>query len=129
MAPSARFIDYEHGVSAIDSGYVRPMLAAVHLIVEGGRAAIVDTGTNDSVPAVLEALAARGVPPGNVDWVMLTHVHLDHAGAAGLLARHLPNARVTVHPRGARHMVDPSRLLAGTVAVYGEQATREIWRG
>ncbi len=125
MAPSARFIDYDHGVSAIDSGYVRPMLAAVHLIVEGGRAAIVDTGTNDSVPAVLEALAARGVPPGNVDWVMLTHVHLDHAGAAGLLARHLPNARVTVHPRGARHMVDPSRLLAGTVAVYGEQATRE----
>ncbi len=125
MAPSARFIDYDHGVSAIDSGYVRPMLAAVHLIVERGRAALVDTGTNDSVPAVLEALAARGVPPGNVDWVMLTHVHLDHAGAAGLLARHLPNARVTVHPRGARHMVDPSRLLAGTVAVYGEQATRE----
>jgi hydroxyacylglutathione hydrolase len=117
-------IDYDHGVSAIDSGYVRPMLAAIHLVVEKGRAALVDTGTNFSVPGVLEAMAARGIAPEQVDWVMLTHVHLDHAGGAGLLMSRFPNARLTVHPRGARHMADPARLVAGTVEVYGEQQAR-----
>ena len=117
-------IDYDRGVSAIDSGYVRPMLAAIHLVVEKDRAALVDTGTNFSVPGLLEAMAARGVAPEQVDWVMLTHVHLDHAGGAGLLMAQCPNARLTVHPRGARHMADPARLVAGTVEVYGEQQAR-----
>ena len=117
-------IDYDGGVSAIDSGYVRPMLAAIHLVVEKDRAALVDTGTNFSVPGLLEAMAARGVAPEQVDWVMLTHVHLDHAGGAGLLMAQCPNARLTVHPRGARHMADPARLVAGTVEVYGEQQAR-----
>jgi hydroxyacylglutathione hydrolase len=117
-------VDYAHGISAIDSGYVRPQLDAIHLVVERGRAAIVDTGTNHSVPAVLAALAAKGISPAAVDYVVLTHVHLDHAGGAGLLMRKLPHATLTVHPRGARHVVDPSRLVAGTVAVYGEEETR-----
>jgi hydroxyacylglutathione hydrolase len=117
-------VDYAHGISAIDSGYVRPQLDAIHLVVERGRAAIVDTGTNHSVPAVLAALAAKGISPAAVDYVVLTHVHLDHAGGAGLLMRKLPHATLTVHPRGARHVADPSRLVAGTVAVYGEEETR-----
>jgi glyoxylase-like metal-dependent hydrolase (beta-lactamase superfamily II) len=120
-------IDYEYGISAIDSGYLRPMLDAIHLIVESERAAIVDTGTNYSVPRVLEALAAKGLTPEQVDWVILTHIHLDHAGGAGLLMSMLPNARLTVHPRGARHMADPSKLVAGTVAVYGKEATRQMY--
>lgn len=122
-----RIIDYAHGISALDSEYVRPQLDAIHLIIEDGRAAVVDTGTQHSVPLVLQALAAKGVAPGQVDYVVLTHIHLDHAGGAGALMRACPNAKLTVHPRGARHMADPSRLVAGTVAVYGEAATREMY--
>ncbi|MGE0311895.1 MAG: MBL fold metallo-hydrolase [Lautropia sp.] len=116
-----------HGIHAVDSGYVRPRFDAIHLIVEDGRAALVDTGTSRSVPAVLAALEALRLAPDAVDWVMLTHVHLDHAGGAGALMQAMPNARLTVHPRGARHMADPSRLWAGTVAVYGEAVAREAY--
>jgi hydroxyacylglutathione hydrolase len=120
-------IDYGDGISAVDSGYIRPLLDAVHLVVEGDRAAIVDTGTNFSVPGVLEALAARGIGPEQVDFVILTHVHLDHAGGAGLFMQRCPNAVVTVHPRGARHMTDPTRLVAGTIGVYGAARTRAMY--
>jgi hydroxyacylglutathione hydrolase len=123
----ASIIDYEFGISAVDSGFGRPLLDAVHLIVEGGRAAVVDTATNACVPRVLAALEHKGLAPGDVDYVILTHVHLDHAGGAGLLMQHLPNARLAVHPRGARHMADPSKLWAGTVAVYGEAAARRMY--
>ena len=114
--------DYAFGISAIDSGYQRPRLDAIHLIVEAGRAAIVDTGVNSSVPRVLRALRDKGIDPSQVDYVILTHIHLDHAGGAGLLLSKLPNAVLTVHPRGARHIVDPARLIASTRAVYGEDA-------
>jgi hydroxyacylglutathione hydrolase len=120
-------IDYAHGITAVDSGYLRPQLDAVHLVIEDGRAAVIDTGTQASVPRILEALAARGVAPERVEYVMLTHIHLDHAGGAGELMRRCPNATLTVHPRGSRHMADPSRLVAGTVAVYGEARTREMY--
>ncbi len=123
----AAVIDYAFGISAIDSGYLRPLLDAIHLVVEGGRAAIVDAGTNHSVPAVLDALAAKAIVPAAVDYVILTHVHLDHAGGAGLLMQKLPQATLTVHPRGARHIADPSRLIDGTLAVYGEEATRRLY--
>lgn len=120
-------IDYGQGIVAVDSGFVRPMLDAVHLVVEGGRAAIVDTGSNDSLPRVLAALAERGLGAGQVDWVMLTHVHLDHAGGAGTLMANFPNARLAVHPRGARHMIDPTRLAAATVEVYGAEAAQRMY--
>jgi hydroxyacylglutathione hydrolase len=119
--------DHGCGISAIDSGYVRPLLDAIHLVVERDRAAIVDTGTSYSVPGVLAALAAKGIAPEQVDYVILTHVHLDHAGGAGLLMQRCPNATLTVHPRGARHMADPSQLVAGTVAVYGEAEARRLY--
>lgn len=122
-----KVIDYEHGISAIDSGYHRPMLDAIHLMVEGGRAAIIDTGTNHSVPLVLEAMREKGLAPEQVDYVILTHIHLDHAGGAGRFMQEFPNATLTVHPRGARHIADPGRLIAGTVAVYGEEPTRRMY--
>jgi len=120
-------IDYENGISAIDAGYHRPMLTAIHLLVEGDRAAVIDTGTNSSAPLVLEALRHKGLTPDQVDYVILTHVHLDHAGGAGRLMRLFPHATLTVHPRGARHMADPGKLVAGTVAVYGAAVARDLY--
>jgi len=120
-------LDYSHGISAIDSGFVQPWHTAVHIVVERGRAALVDTATNAAVPRVIEALAERGVAPEAVDWIVLTHIHLDHAGGASALMRRMPNAKLCVHPRGARHMVDPSRLVASTIEVYGEAHAREVY--
>ncbi|HWU75388.1 MAG TPA: MBL fold metallo-hydrolase [Rhodanobacter sp.] len=108
------------GIHTIDTGFVRPGFDAAYLIVENGRAAFIDCGTNHSVPRMLGALDAAGLGIGSVDWLILTHVHLDHAGGAGELIARLPNARLLVHPRGARHMIDPSKLWAGASAVYGE---------
>lgn len=112
---------YDHGISAIDTGFFRPRFDASHLIVEQGSAAFIDVGTNYSVPGLLAALSAEGLTPADVDYVILTHVHLDHAGGAGMLMRELPNARLVVHPRGARHMIDPTQLIAGATAVYGPE--------
>jgi glyoxylase-like metal-dependent hydrolase (beta-lactamase superfamily II) len=108
-----------HGIHAVDTGFHRPRFDAAYLIVERGRAAFVDTGTNDSVPRLLAALAAVGLGVGDVDYVIATHVHLDHAGGVGLLMQALPAARLVVHPRGARHMRDPAHLIRSATGVYG----------
>ncbi|HEY8538879.1 MAG TPA: MBL fold metallo-hydrolase [Steroidobacteraceae bacterium] len=110
-----------HEIAVVDTGFVRDGLAASYIIRSNGHAAFVDTGTNHSVPRLLAALEALDLSREQVDYVILTHVHLDHAGGAGLLLRQLPNARLVVHPRGARHMIDPSKLMAGVKAVYGEE--------
>lgn len=117
----------EHGIVAVDTEYARPLQDASHLIIEDGRAAFVDTGVNNSVPLLLHALRQQDLDPADVDYLFLTHVHLDHAGGAGLLMQELPNARCVVHPRGAPHMIDPAKLMAGTVAVYGKEATAKLY--
>jgi glyoxylase-like metal-dependent hydrolase (beta-lactamase superfamily II) len=114
-------------ITAIDAGYVRPKMAAIHAIEHRGRVALVDTGTAHSVPRTLEALAALGHGPGDVDYVLLTHVHLDHAGGAGAFMWALPNATLVVHPRGAPHMIDPAKLVAASIAVYGEALYRDLY--
>lgn len=118
---------YGRGICAVDSVFDRAQQTAIHLVVEDGRAAIVDTGTARGAPRALAALAEQGIAPEQVDYVILTHVHLDHAGGAGVLMAQCPNARLTVHPRGARHVIDPSRLHSATVAIYGEAETRRIY--
>ncbi|MDG2523787.1 MBL fold metallo-hydrolase [Stenotrophomonas sp. HITSZ_GD] len=110
----------EHGIHTLDTGFQRPCFDAAYLIVEQGRGAFIDCGTALAVPSLLAALPAAGLRAEDVDWLILTHVHLDHAGGAGALLRHLPNAKLLVHPRGAPHMIDPTRLLAGATEVYGE---------
>lgn len=120
-------IAYGNDIYAFDSGYVRPLLAAIHLIVENGRAAFVDSGTNASLPAAQAALASLGLAPDCVDYVILSHIHLDHAGGAGAMMRAFPQARLVVHPRGARHMADPSKLVAGASAVYGADEVRRLY--
>ncbi len=88
-----------------------------------------DCGTNHSVPNLLATLDTAGLAPADVDWLLVTHVHLDHAGGAGALMARLPNARLVVHARGARHMIDPSKLIAGATAVYGEEEMRRSYGG
>lgn len=110
----------DHGIHAIDTGFHRPRFDAAYLIVEDGRAAFIDTGTNNGVPRLLDAVAAAGLTPASVDWLIVTHVHLDHAGGAGKLFQSLPNARFVVHPRGARHMIDPSALYESARGIYGD---------
>ena len=119
--------DFEHGISAIDTGFFRPQFDASHLIVENGRAAFVDVGTNYSIPRLLDALQGKGIARDAVDWVILTHVHLDHAGGGGVLMQQLPNARAVLHPRGARHMIDPGQLIAGASAVYGAEEVQRTY--
>ncbi|MDL2338076.1 MAG: MBL fold metallo-hydrolase [Pseudomonadota bacterium] len=116
-----------HGVWAIDTGFQRPNFDAAYLIIEQGRAAFIDTGTSHSVPRLLAALDATGVSRDAVDWVIPTHVHLDHAGGAGALMAALPAARMVVHPRGARHLIDPSKLIDGARAVYGDEEVRRSY--
>lgn len=107
------------GIYAVDTGFHRPQFDAAYLMVEDGHAAFVDTGTNFSVPRLLQALEALGLQPSDVDHVIATHVHLDHAGGVGVLMQQLPRATLLVHERGARHMIDPTALVLGATAVYG----------
>jgi len=115
------------GIHTIDTGFVRPGFDAAYLLVEHGHGAYIDCGTGFSVPHLLAALEPAGLTAADVDWLILTHVHLDHAGGAGALMAQLPNARLLVHPRGARHMIDPTQLWAGASAVYGEAEMRRAY--
>jgi glyoxylase-like metal-dependent hydrolase (beta-lactamase superfamily II) len=109
----------DHGIYVIDTGFVRPHFDAAYLMIENGRAAFIDTGPNNAVPRLLAALDSLGLERSAVDYVIPTHVHLDHAGGAGLLMNELPSAKMLIHPRGARHMIDPAALMEGVRAVYG----------
>jgi glyoxylase-like metal-dependent hydrolase (beta-lactamase superfamily II) len=120
-------IDYGNGIHAFDAGYVRHMLAAIHLVVDDGRAAFIDTGSNASLPHAQAALATLGLTAEAVDYVILTHIHLDHAGGAGAMMRAFPGAKLVVHPRGARHMIDPTKLMAATEEVYGRETARALY--
>ncbi|SDX02178.1 Glyoxylase, beta-lactamase superfamily II [Marininema mesophilum] len=90
-------------------------------VIEAEELTLVETGPSPSVPYILEGLKERGYAPEDVKNVIVTHIHLDHAGGAGLLCQSCPDARVVVHPRGARHLADPSRLIEGAKMVYGDQ--------
>jgi glyoxylase-like metal-dependent hydrolase (beta-lactamase superfamily II) len=116
-----------HGLCVIDTGFERAFFDAAYLLVENDRAACIDTGTNDSVPRLLAALEHAGLTPQSVDWVIATHVHLDHAGGAGLLMQHLPNARLLVHPQGRPHLIKPRLLSQSARAVYGDAASDRLY--
>ncbi|MCL6636678.1 MAG: MBL fold metallo-hydrolase [Alicyclobacillus sp.] len=90
-------------------------------IILDEQVALIETGSARSHPALLDGLRALGLTPADLDYVVVTHVHLDHAGGAGALMALAPRAQLLVHPRGARHMVDPTRLWEGARAVYGDQ--------
>jgi len=111
-----------HGIYAIDTGFERPRFDAAYLIVQRGRAAFVDTGTTHTVPRLLAILAELGLSADAVDYIVPTHVHLDHAGGSGELMRHCRAAQLIAHPRAAPHLIDPERLTIGATEVYGPEA-------
>jgi glyoxylase-like metal-dependent hydrolase (beta-lactamase superfamily II) len=119
--------DYEYGISAIDAQFHRPKRAAIHLLIEKGIAALIDTGTTFSVPGIVESLEQKNITVEDVAYVILTHIHLDHAGGASECMRLFPNAKLVVHPRGASHMASPVRLVAGAVNVYGETEFKRVY--
>ncbi|MDX1757514.1 MAG: MBL fold metallo-hydrolase [Marinobacter sp.] len=121
------YLDIGHDITRIDTGMIHEELAACYLLKGGDEYAVIETGTDRTVPRILGLLEQRGIDRAQVKFVVPTHVHLDHAGGVGGLMQALPRATLLVHPRGARHMVDPSKLKAGATAVYGEKAFAEIY--
>jgi glyoxylase-like metal-dependent hydrolase (beta-lactamase superfamily II) len=121
------YTDLPQQISCIDTCYQRRGLAACYLIQSAGEAAFIDTGTAYAVPMLLELLASKGLDPAQVRYVIPTHVHLDHAGGAGQLISQLPAAQLVVHPKGARHLIDPTKLIAGATAVYGETRFKALY--
>jgi glyoxylase-like metal-dependent hydrolase (beta-lactamase superfamily II) len=119
---------FPYNISCIDTGYLqRQGLAAAYLIESGGEAAFIDTGTTHALPLLLEALAQQGLSRSQVKYVIPTHVHLDHAGGSGALMQQLPEAQLVCHPAGARHLIDPEKLIAGATAVYGDSRFQEMF--
>ena len=115
------------GISVIDTGYIREEFAAIYLVRQGNEIAIIETGTKHSIPNIQQTLEKDGLNFSSVAYIIPTHVHLDHAAGAGVLMKLCPNAQLVIHPRGARHMVDPSKLIAGTVAVYGQEKFNQLY--
>ena len=115
------------GISVIDSGYFSKDFAAIYFLRQGNEVAIIETGNKYSATNVQKALEMDGLSFSDVAYIIPTHVHLDHAGGAGELMNRCQNASLIVHPRGARHMIDPSKLIAGTIAVYGEANFKKFY--
>ena len=115
------------GIRAIDTRMCGRERVTSAYLVEAPEPALVETGPATSVPAVLEALATLGVGPRDLAHIVVTHIHLDHAGGAGTLAPHFPEAAVWVHERGAPHLADPARLVRSAIRVYGEERLRELF--
>ncbi|WP_433500927.1 MBL fold metallo-hydrolase [Sphaerimonospora sp. CA-214678] len=99
------------GYSGITAGY----------LILGDRPCLVETGTSTSAPIVRDALSSLGVGPGDLATVVVTHIHLDHAGGVGDIADYYPSAEIVVHEKGARHLADPSRLMSSAKMVWGDK--------
>lgn len=123
----ALYQELAHGIYCIDALYVKPQVASIYLLRDGDEAAIVETGTRYSLPNVLDTLAALGLGTAQIKYVIPTHVHLDHAGGAGAMMREFTRASLIIHPRGARHMIDPQHLIDGTVGVYGREKFEKLY--
>ena len=104
----------------IDSFYGSPLHSCVYLVGDSGEYALIDCGTALSAVYILCALERLNIDPKAVKYILPTHVHLDHAGGAGVLCKDMSEAKVYVHPRGHRHLIDPTRLVQGSVVIYGE---------
>jgi len=118
---------FTHDIYQVDADYIAPGLAGIYLLKQNNHLAVIETGTANTVEHILQAISQLQLTPADVDLIILTHIHLDHAAGAGALMQRCPNAKLLVHPRGVRHMIDPAKLEAGTMAVYGEEKYRQLY--
>ncbi len=116
-----------YGIFAIDGHYIKEQLACSYLMVEGKEALFVENNTAKSVPYFLQALKKRRISTEKVKYLIITHVHLDHAGGTSALLEHCPNAVVVAHPRAAKHVINPSRLVASAQEVYGKDEFERLF--
>ena len=123
----AEYTALGNGVYCIDALYVQPQVASIYLLREADEIAIIETGTYHSVDNVLATLKDLGISNSQVRYVIPTHVHLDHAGGAGEMMKHFESASLIIHPRGAAHMINPEKLIAGTIGVYGEETFKRLY--
>jgi glyoxylase-like metal-dependent hydrolase (beta-lactamase superfamily II) len=115
------------GITAVDTGMVHQRELNAVYVLETGEPTLLETGPGADGEVVLAALERRGLGPGDLAHIIVTHIHVDHAGGAGALLRRFPGATVWVHERGAPHLVDPARLIASTARTYGEERMRAMY--
>src|SRR5215469_246443 len=113
--------DLGHEVYQIDTRMAGYDGITAGYLIRGDRPCLVETGTAPSAPVVRDALASLGVGPADLATIVVTHIHLDHAGGTGDMAQMFPSAQVVVHELGARHLADPSRLMASARMVWGTE--------
>jgi len=114
-------------VITIDCHYIQPRFAASYLIIEGDRALFIENNTAHAIPYLLQSLKSHGLAPEQVEYCIITHVHLDHAGGSSALLEACPDAVLLTHPRAARHVIDPSRLIQSAISVYGREAFYKLY--
>ena len=116
-----------HARHTIDCEDTPPHFTAAYLRVAGDECAFIETYTSHALPKLLGALASAGKKPDDVRWVVITHAHLDHAAGASALMRACPKATLLAHPRAARHMIEPAKLVASATGVYGAKRFAELY--
>ncbi|MBW7857470.1 MAG: MBL fold metallo-hydrolase [Leptonema sp. (in: Bacteria)] len=120
-------LDEVNQIATVDCQYIKPLLASAYIVVDGDEVAIIETNTSRSVPIILTALQELDKSVEQVKYIIVTHVHLDHAGGAGSLMQLCQNATLLAHPRAGRHLIDPSRLVNSSIEVYGEESFRKLY--
>lgn len=121
------YTELGNGIVCIDANYVAPGMACFYLLEAADEYAVIETGTGYSVDNLQRFLSAHGIANEQIRYVVPTHVHLDHAGGAGLMMQCFPRAQLLIHPRGEPHMADPARLVAASRAVYGDALFAELY--
>jgi glyoxylase-like metal-dependent hydrolase (beta-lactamase superfamily II) len=114
-------------IVTIDCDYMFPQYAASYLMIDGDRALFIENNTTHAVPKLMEALESEGLVPAQVEYLIVTHVHLDHAGGTSALLKNCPNATVLAHPKAAKRIIDPSRLIQSARQVYGDKEFDKLY--
>jgi glyoxylase-like metal-dependent hydrolase (beta-lactamase superfamily II) len=117
----------DSSVITIDCHYLKPRFAAAFLLIEKGRALFIENNTSHALPHLLESLDSHHISRENVDYLIVTHAHLDHAGGTSALLKQCPNAKVLAHPKAAKTLANPNRLIQSARKVYGHELFTKLY--